>query len=140
MVSTFEPWRLKYTARQVGVLVYESCDDLISLLGKEFRHSLAALEIKDQEFQHLNEICKQLNEFRKNNHEALYNQIRNVVGAHRAQDSTEFLNAIEAIDPLQVFRLGGDFFDIVRPLIDLLAGATRQTGQLHLIIKQLSKS
>ena len=140
MVSTFEPWRLKYTARQVGVLVYESCDDLISLLGKDFRQSLAAVDIKDEEFQHLNEISKQLNEFRKNNHELLYNQIRNIVGSHRAQDSAEFLDAIEAIDPLQVFRLGGDFFDIVRSLIGFLIGAMRQTDQLHLIIKELSES
>ena len=140
MVSTFEPWRLKYTARQVGVLVYESCDDLISLLGKDFRQSLAAVDIKDEEFRHLNEISKQLNEFRKNNHELLYNQIRNVVGSHRAQDSAEFLDAIEAIDPIQVFRLGGDFFDIVRSLIGFLIGAMRQTNQLHLIIKELSES
>jgi HSP90 family molecular chaperone len=140
MASTFEPWRLKYIARQIGVLVYESCDDLTSLLGKDFRHSLAAVEIKEEEFQHFNEICKQLNKFRKNNHELLYNQIRNVVGAHRAQDSAEFLNAIDAIDPLQVFQLGGDFFDIVRSLIGFLIGATRQIGQLNLIIKQLSAS
>lgn len=140
MVSTLEPWRLKYTARQIGALVYESCDDLTSLLGKDFRQSLAAVDIKEAEFQRFNEICKQLNEFKKNNHELLYNQIRNVVSAHRAQDSAEFLNAIETIDPLQVFRLGGDFFDIIRSLIGFLVGATRQTGQLHLIIKQLSES
>jgi hypothetical protein len=114
MVSTFDPWRLKYTARQIGVLVYESCDDLTSLLGKDFRQSLAAIEINDKEFQHFNRVCKQLNDFRKDNHELLYNQIRNIVGAHRAQDSAEFLNAVEAIDPLKVFGVGGDFFDIVR--------------------------
>jgi hypothetical protein len=101
---------------------------------------LTAVEVKEEQFQNFNEICKQLNEFRKNNHDLLYNQIRNVVGAHRAQDSAEFLNAIEAIDPLQVFRLGGDFFDIVRSLIDFLSEATRQTGQLHATIKQLSES
>jgi hypothetical protein len=99
MVSTLESWRLKYVARQMGVLVYESCDDLTSLLGKDFRHSLATVEIKEAEFQHFKEICKQLNEFKKDNHELLYNQIRNIVGAHRAQDSVTFLNAIEAIDP-----------------------------------------
>jgi len=139
MVSTFEPWRLKFTARQVGVLVYESCDDLTSLLGKDFRYSLAAMEIREKEFERFNRICKQLNEFKKSHRELLYRQIRNVVGAHRAQDSAEFLNAIEAIDPLRVFKVGGDFFDIVRSLIDFLVIATRQTSQLHLVIKQLSE-
>ena len=140
MVSTLEPWRLKYVAREVGALVYESCDDLTSLLGRDFRQSLTAIDVKEAEFQCLNDVCKQLNEFRKNNHELLYNQIRNVVSSHRAQDSVEFLNAIEAIDPLSVFRLGGDFFDIVRSLIGFLVEATRQSGEPRLIIKQLSES
>ena len=140
MVSSFDPWHLKYTARQIGVLVYESCDDLTSLLGKDFRHSLETVEITEADLQEFNNICKRLNQFRKDNHRLLYDQIRNVVGAHRTQDSLEFLNVVEAIDPLEVFRLGGDFFDIVRSLIGLLIGATRQTAQLHLIIKQLSES
>jgi hypothetical protein len=139
MVSTLELWHLKYIARQIGVLVYESCDDLTSLLGKDFRQSLTAIEIEEAEFQRLNGICKQLNEFRKNNHELLYNQIRNIIGAHRAHDASEFLEAIEAIDPLQIFRLGGDFFDIVRSLIGFLIGATRQTGEVHAVVKQLSE-
>ena len=53
MVSTLEPWRLKYIARQIGALVYESCDDLTSLLGKDFRQSLAAVDIEEAEFQRL---------------------------------------------------------------------------------------
>jgi hypothetical protein len=140
MVSRLEPWRLKYIARQVATLVYESCDDLTSLLGKDFRQSLAAIDIKEEKFLLLNEICKQLNEFRKNNHNLLYNQIRNVVSAHRTQDSAEFLNAIETIDPLQLFRVGGDFFEIIRSLITFLIGAIRQTGQFHVVVKQLSES
>ena len=140
MVSTLDRWHLKFIARQVGTLVYESCDDLTSLLGKDFRQSLAAVHINEREFRRLNEISKQLNEFRKDNHDLLYNRIRNVVSAHRTQDSAEFLNAIEGIDPLRVFRLGGDFFDIVRSLIAFLIEAIRQTGQLHVIIKQLSES
>ncbi len=140
MVSSLDPWYLRYIARQIGLLVYEACDDLASLLGRDFRHSLAAVEINEIELREFNGICKRLNEFKNNNHRLLYDQTRNVVGAHRTRDSLEFLNAIEAIDSLQFFRLGGDFFDIVRSLIGFLVGATRQTGRLHLIIKQLSES
>lgn len=35
MVSTFDQWRLRYTARHTALLLYETCDDLSQLLGKE---------------------------------------------------------------------------------------------------------
>ena len=49
MVSTFEDWRLKHTARQMGLLLYEVCDDLSHMFGKDFRTSLAALEVNGEE-------------------------------------------------------------------------------------------
>jgi hypothetical protein len=140
MVSTLDHWRLRYAARQIGLLTYESCDDLTSLLDKDFRHSLAAVELPETEMHSFNVISRQLNEFKNKNQQCLYNQIRNVVSAHRAQDSLEFLNAIDAIDPFQIFRLAGDFFDIVRSLIRFLVRATQQTGQPHLIVKQVLES
>jgi hypothetical protein len=121
MVSTFDHWRLRYIARLMGLLTYEACDDLTSLLGKNFRQSLTAIELDDTAIQHFNGICQRLNEFRKKHHQLLYTEIRNLVGAHRAQDSLEFLNAIEAIDPIHVFKLGADFFGIVHLLTEFLA-------------------
>jgi hypothetical protein len=121
MVSTFDPWRLRYIARQMGLLTYEACDDLTSLLGKNFRQSLTAIELDETAIQHFNGICQRLNEFRKKHHRLLYTEIRNLVGAHRAQDSLEFLNSIEAIDPIHVFKLGADFFGIVHVLTEFLA-------------------
>ena len=35
MVSTFENWRLKHTARQMGLLLYEVCDDLSYKLSRK---------------------------------------------------------------------------------------------------------
>src|SRR5262249_12903510 len=40
MVSTFEGWPLRYTARHAALLLYEVCDDLTQMLGKDFRASL----------------------------------------------------------------------------------------------------
>lgn len=140
MVSTFEMWRLRFTSRQMALLLYEVCDDLTKLVGKDFRASLAALKINEAEMQKFNQLCKQLNEFKKSNHQFLYHDIRNLVVGHRTQDSIEFLRAIEALDPMKVFKLGGDFFEIIHLLVDFIIGTVLHIGKPQIAMKQLLDS
>jgi hypothetical protein len=140
MVSTFEMWRLRFTSRQMALLLYEVCDDLTKLLGKDFRDSLAALKINEADMQKFNQICKRLNEFKKANHQFLYHDIRNLVVGHRTQDSIEFLIAIEALDPVKVFKLGGDFFEITRLLIDFITETMLHMAKPQITMKQLIES
>lgn len=140
MVSTFEMWRLRFASRQMALLLYEVCDDLTKLLGKKFRDSLTALKINEAEMQKFNQLCKQLNELKKTNHQFLYHDLRNLVVAHRTQDSIEFLKAIEALDPMKVFKLGGDFFEIIHLLIDFITGTMLHMGKPQIAMKQLLES
>ena len=140
MVSTFNLPRLLFAARQQALLLYEASDDLSELLGKPFRQSLAALGITETDVGELNAVSKRLNSFKKSNHQFLYNDIRNVAAGHRTQDSLEFLRKVEAIDPIQVFELGAEFFDIVRLLLDFLAKVTVHAGQPLNALRQLLAS
>ena len=112
MVSSLDPWLLRFAGRQIALILYEACDDLTNLLGKDFRESLASMEFKDVDIRRFNAISKQVNDFKSDNRQFLYHESRNVIAAHRAQDSLRFLESIEAIDPLRVFRLGGDFWKL----------------------------
>ena len=140
MVSTFENWRLKHTARQMGLLLYEVCDDLSHMLGKDFRASLAALEVNGEEMKSFDLACKQLNQFKNTNHQFLYNDIRNLVAGHRSQDSLEFLKAIEQLDAMKVFRRGAEFFEIIHQLIAFLILVTTKMGRTDIALKQLLAS
>jgi len=140
MVSTFEDWRLKHTARQMGLLLYEVCDDLSHMLGKDFRTSLAALEVSGEEMKSFDQACKRLNQFKNTNHQFLYNDIRNLVAGHRAQDSLEFLKAIKQLNAMKVFRLGAEFFEIIHQLIAFLILVTTKMGRADIALKQLLAS
>jgi hypothetical protein len=140
MVSTFDKWRLRFTARQIALLLYEACDDLSSMLGKEFRESLMLLETNSASFDDFNRVTQQLNRFKNSNHQFLYHDIRNLLVGHRSQDSLEFLRALEALDPMQIFRLGAEFFDIIHLLITFLIQATERIGNPKIALKHLLAS
>ena len=140
MVSTFEEWKLTFTARQVAMLIYEACDDLSSLLGKDFRQSLGALGLTAEKTEQLNKITKRLNQFKHANHRFLYDEVRNLTAAHRVKDSIQFIEALDKLDPIKVFRLGGEFFGIVEDLVAFLVRTTELMGRADVVLKQLLAS
>jgi hypothetical protein len=140
MVSSFEKWRLRFTARQVALLMYESCDDLTGMLGKDFRDSLAFLGVSESDMKELGEICSRLGKFKSANHQFLYVEVRNLVAGHRAQDSVLFLETVEHLDHFKVFQLGAEFYVIVRLLTEYLTRTMFRMGQMQVVFKQLSAS
>lgn len=140
MVSSFEKWRLRFTARQAALLLYEACDDLKAMLGKDFRDSLVFLGASEAEMKELGEISHRLSKFKSANHDFLYNEVRKVVAAHREQDSLLFLQTVENLDPTRVFQLVADFFGLVNLLTDFLIKAIVRTGQPQNVLKQLLAS
>jgi len=140
MVSTSEDWRLKFTARQIALLLYESCDGLTHLLGKPFRESLTFLALPETEMQEFIQIAKDLNAFKNRNHQFLYVDVRNLISAHREKDSLLFLNAVESLDPMQVFRLGADFYRIIHRLNQFLLKVMERMAQPGMALKQLFAS
>ena len=140
MVSSFDPWLLRFASRQIALTLYEACDDLTTVLGKDFRDSLAAIELKEIDIKDFNTVCKRLNAFKNEHHQFLYHDIRNAVTAHRMQDSLKFLQAIEAIDPLRVFRLGGDFYEIIGLLLAFVTKSLLHMSQLPIALKEILAS
>jgi hypothetical protein len=140
MVSTFDPQRLRFVARQQALLLWEAADDLTTLLGREFRQSLSTLRIGDAAIGEFNAIVKRLHAFKSTNHKFLYSEVRNVVAGHRAQDSLEFLNKVEAIDPLVVFELGAQFYDFVHAMSEFLVRVTIHAGKLPVMMRQMLAS
>jgi hypothetical protein len=120
--------------------LYEACDDLTTLLGKDFRDSLAAIGLKEIDLEDFNSICKRLNAFKNEHHQFLYHDIRNTVTAHRMQDSLRFLQATEAINPLRVFRLGGDFYEIIGRLLAFITKSLLHMSQLPIALKEILAS
>jgi hypothetical protein len=140
MVSTFEDWKLAFTARQMAVLIYEACDDLTTLLGKDFRRALEALGLAAESMEQLNKISKRLNQFKNVNRGFLYDEVRNLTAAHRVKDSIQFMEALDKLDPMKVFQLGGEFFGIVEDLVGFLVETTKLMGRLDVALKQLLDS
>lgn len=140
MVSTLENWRLRFVARQMALLLYEVCDDLSHMLGKDFRASLMFLEIGKDEMLEFEQTSKQLSQFKKSNHQFLYHDIRNLIAGHRAQDSLLFLETVEQLDPMKVFRLGAGFFEIIHRLISFLTRVMTKMGRMNITLKQLLAS
>lgn len=140
MVSTLDPQRLRFIARQQALLLWEAVDDLTTLLGREFRQSLSSLTIGDVAIGEFNAIAKRLHAFKSNNHKFLYSEVRNVVAGHRAQDSLEFLNRVEAIDPLVVFELVVQFYDFVHAMSEFLLRVTSHAGKLPVMMRQMLAS
>lgn len=140
MVSSFEKWRLRFTARQVALLLYESCDDLSGMLGKDFRESVAFLGLSEGEMKELGEICSRLGKFKTAHHQFLYVEVRNLVAGHRAQDAVLFLETVEHLDHLKVFELAAEFYAIIHPLTEFLIRAMARMGQMDITLKQLLAS
>lgn len=140
MVSTFDPQRLRFVARQQALLLWEGADDLTTLLGRDFRESLSTLRIGAAAISEFNAIVKRLHAFKSANHKFLYSEVRNVVAGHRAQDSLEFLNKVEAIDPLVVFELGAQFYGFVDAMLEFLLRVTLHAGKLPVMMRQMLAS
>ena len=101
-------WNKKYLSRQLAILMYESTDDFLELLGKDYRDMINKLSNSENLNQMLNEIAKELNQFKKKNKEILYD-IRNYCGAHRDKNGHKQLAMINSIESNDMLDLAADF-------------------------------
>lgn len=90
-------WHKRFYARQACVIIYESCNDILELLGKEFKKDSSHLKnINDIETS-LIKIRKDLNVFKKSHSNYLQN-VRNHTMAHKDKDVLKQLNIIKDIN------------------------------------------
>jgi len=106
MIFQMDKWKQRCVGRQLVVVLYESTNDLLELLGKDFRKMLKSSQNTEYLIEELNRITSELSSFKKNNKEIL-SEIRNYCGAHRdknAYKQLQVINSIEMNDVLEITR------------------------------------
>ena len=126
--------RFRFTARQIALLVYEVAEDL-DQMGREFRESLTSLGMPEESSVKLNKITKALAAWRRKHHSFLHGSIRNICVSHRDQEALKLLDSINSIEPMRVFEVAAEFYDILRPLIAWLPSVLQESGTLQSMIK-----
>ena len=108
-------WQKRYYARQACLIIYESINDFFDLLGKDFRKLITANICNEIIENELKSIKKELNSFKANNFEKL-KEIRNVVIAHRDNDSLKQINSIQNISWSETIGLVTNYDKILNQL------------------------
>jgi hypothetical protein len=129
MMLNGNDWEKRLNARAICTLIYESLNDVLELLGKEYR--LVVLEIPGTEnyLKILDTLRKELTLLRKK-HKSYLSRIRNSVYAHRDKDVNLQLTEILNLSWLETFGIVNEFDQIInqlgQPMLDInnLASAT----------------
>jgi hypothetical protein len=108
-------WNKLYLSRQLAVLLYESTEDFLELLGKQFRKLMSDLKEKESLTLKLNEITKELNKFKSDNKEFL-KEIRNYCGAHRDKNAYQQFSIINSVEPNLLLGLTAEFMAPIKKL------------------------
>jgi hypothetical protein len=101
-------WHRLLIARHIALLLYETTEDLRSLLGKTLREALDQLGLLATFEIQLKTARKPLDAF-WDAHQPALKQIRIVSAAHRDLDALNTLDVIESIDVHEFISLGTDF-------------------------------
>lgn len=131
-------WERKFIARQMAVLLYEMSEDIPQILGKEFRVSLKTFPLWDEAEKEINQISKNLNQF-KESHSKMLKELRNFVTAHRDRDAAKQIEIIDNLNSDSIYKLVGDFYDIVKPLVTFMTRIIRILGNPFVIVHNLSE-
>lgn len=115
MTFQMDKWKQRCVGRQLAVILYESTNDLLELLGKDFRKMLKSSQNTEDLILELNHITSELSSFKKNNKEIL-SEIRNYCGAHRDKNAYEQLRVINSIEMNDILELCRQFMQPVSQL------------------------
>lgn len=110
-----DEWGKRIYGRMISMLIYESMNDLLELLGKDFRVIIKKLSKSEELNLELKAISKKLNEYKLKNFERL-RDIRNVVTAHRDKDILEQINMIKSIGWIEIVELCATYDKILYEL------------------------
>ena len=114
-----DEWGKRVYGRMISMLIYESINDLLELLGKDFRVILKKLSNSTELSAELNSVSKKLNEYKAKNIERL-KSIRNVATAHRDKDILEQINMIKSIGWFELIELSSNYDSILNELGPIL--------------------
>lgn len=108
-------WEKRLFARQVSLLIYESIDDILSLLGKEFKIISSDYSGNGNFVNQLNEIRNKLNTFKAAHYEKVKAHRNNSI-AHRDKDTNKQLEHIYSISWIESVNMSSEFDSIINEL------------------------
>ena len=114
---TFAPtdWQKKLYARQAYLLIYESMNDILSLLGKNLRDAISHFSDAAEQKQQIQLISSKLNKF-KSEHEITIKTVRHTAIAHREKDILIQLKSITSVSWYDSFQIATGFDSILNEL------------------------
>lgn len=110
-----DQWNKQLLCRQLAVILYESTEDLLELLGKDLRLLINKLPASDELSKELKKRTKEINKFKTANMLFLQ-EIRNYCGAHRDKEAYKQLMIINNINSDNLLGLLVDFMQPVSKL------------------------
>ena len=110
-------WHQQFAARGMAVLLYETAKDIPEVLGKDYRQALRDLGLGESWLQALNKSTTGFNAF-KTEHASLLKKVRTYVGAHKEKDALAQLAVLEALDHMEIYRLGAKFSASLHSLVE----------------------
>ncbi len=108
-------WQRKLYARQAYLLVYESMNDFLELLGKPLRKAISEFSDADAYRQILQTITSKMNQFIAE-HEKTLKSVRHSAIGHRDKNTLIQLQAIQSISWLEATGILSRYDAIVRDL------------------------
>lgn len=106
-------WRRGLAIRSLATLIFEICDDLPAIFGKEFRRCARKLSVSGTSLNALNTALKTVNVFR-NSHAAGLNDIRNIAGAHRDHDAIRMHDTVRKLNTMDFYQLSLKFGQLLQ--------------------------
>lgn len=124
--------RRRLAARQLAVALHGACEDLLVVLGKDYRRTLVQLGLQPQDLDTLGGITKRIAGFRDGNEKTL-REIRNFIAAHRIHDGRAQLTILENMDAPAIFGMVNKFYEIFSDLIKWQVALTRYAAFLQVM-------
>ncbi|TKS62903.1 MAG: hypothetical protein EWM73_02005 [Nitrospira sp.] len=132
-------WHQQFAARGMAVLLYEAAEDVPAVIGRDYRDALRSLGLGDSWIQALNVSATDFNKFRQE-HAAFLKRIRNYVGAHREKNALAQLEVHESLDHMEVFRLGAQFSEPLRSLVNFKMALTQYLKHPGVLLREALKT
>lgn len=131
-------WEKQFVGRQMAVMLYEGVQDIPNLFGKRLRAILAEYNISEQRRLELDAATSRLATFRQEHADRL-KELRNVLGAHRDKDVLAQLRIVDTLDPLDISRIGVQFWEPLRELTPVLSAIMLEIGSMRMLLRQMVK-
>jgi hypothetical protein len=128
-----------FIAKHEAVLLYEASEDVMQLLGREFRDSIKALGISEEQLGKLNVASSDINDFWQKNR-AFLGKIRNMIASHREQNALHYLEKLEQLKPLEVMKYAVDLSEHIEKLVSVLTNVVLASSSQRAIILDMLES